>query len=229
MTEGSFAEKVIRFYFELDIPRVPPGTEVLDPYKNKEVKQVVTTYYKTFYQGNHKRIFLFGINPGRFGGGVTGLPFTDPVRLKDTGIDHNFPLKPELSSVYIYEMMEAFGGIQKFADSFFLTALSPVGFTSQGKNLNYYDHKQLEIMVRPFIIETMEKQINLGAVREIAFCLGEGTNAAYFRKLNDEFKWFDEIRSLPHPRWILQYRRKEKDLFINRYVSALNEACAILK
>ena len=50
-----------------------------------------------------QRHLLLGINPGRFGGGVTGIPFTDPIRLQNVcGIENNFEKKQELSSVFIY-------------------------------------------------------------------------------------------------------------------------------
>jgi hypothetical protein len=39
--------------------------------------------------------------------------------------------------------------------------------------------------------------------------------------LNNEHKWFGEIIPLPHPRFILQYRRKQKDEFIHQYLSVL--------
>ncbi len=37
------------------------------------------------------RYLILGINPGRFGGGITGIPFTDPIRLQNIcGIENDF-------------------------------------------------------------------------------------------------------------------------------------------
>ena len=57
---------------------------------------------------------------GRFGSGLTGISFTDPQRLKNVlNIDHSFDMRPELSSEFIYEVIEAFGTPKDFFSSFF--------------------------------------------------------------------------------------------------------------
>jgi hypothetical protein len=61
---------------------------------------------------------------------------------------------------------------------------------------------------------------------ETVFCLGEGTNYQYFTRLNEQYHLFESIISLPHPRWVMQYRRKKKDEFIQLYVSKLKKALA---
>lgn len=220
---GSFAEKNIRFLNGLKFSGdLPEGVEVLVPYKNPAVKEAVRAYYSSFYDDPAQRIFMFGINPGRFGSGVTGISFTDPVRLKAiAGIDHSFELKGELSSEFIYAMIEAYGGLGKFTSRFFLTAVCPLGFTLNGKNYNYYDDTDLEAAVRPFVLKTMQQQIKIGASRKVAVCIGEGDNFKYFNGLNQEQGWFERIVALPHPRWVMQYRRKQLATFINRYVETL--------
>jgi hypothetical protein len=184
---------------------------------------VVTDYYQQYYTGNQERIFLLGINPGRFGGGITGIPFTDPVQLQRLGISHQFPLKTELSSTFVYEFIQAFGGLEKFADCFFLTAICPIGFTRNGKNYNYYDDAILQRAAQPWISQTMKEQLNAGASRKIAVCLGEGTNYRFVSRLNEDEQWFDEIVALPHPRWIMQYKRKTMPEHRDRYVKLLND------
>jgi hypothetical protein len=219
----SFAEKNIRFLNGLKFnENLPDGVEVLVPYRSPAVKEAVRQFYSAYYNDPAQRIFMFGINPGRFGSGVTGISFTDPVRLKTiAGIDHSFEMKGELSSEFIYAMIEAYGGLQDFASRFFLTAVCPLGFTLNGKNYNYYDDPDLESAVRPFVLKTMQQQINIGASKKVAVCIGEGDNFKYFNGLNQEEGWFERIVALPHPRWVMQYRRKQLASFINRYVETL--------
>ncbi len=184
--------------------------------------QVVSAFYRKYFSDTNERTFIFGINPGRFGGGVTGIPFTDPVRLQtNCGISNDFQKRGEISAEFVYMMIEAYGGPEKFYKQFFLTAISPVGFVKYGSNLNYYDEKELERSSTPFVIETMLKQLKLGARRDIAVCLGTGKNFNYFEKLNAEHGFFDKLIPLEHPRFIMQYRRKRLDEFISKYIETL--------
>ncbi len=164
---------------------------------------------------------IIGINPGRFGGGVTGIPFTDPVRLREKcGIENNWPQKQELSSLFVYDMIEAFGGPVSFYNQFYVTAVSPLGFTRNNKNLNYYDDRQLQENITPFVLDCFEKQFKFGVHRSNAFCLGDGKNFQYLSKLNQTVRLFENIVPLPHPRFIMQYRLKRKAEFIDRYLRA---------
>jgi hypothetical protein len=164
---------------------------------------------------------IIGINPGRFGGGVTGIPFTDPIRLEtECGIINNWPKKQELSSLFMYDMINAFGGPAKFYHKFYIAAVSPLGFTKDNKNLNYYDDKQLENSIKDFVVSSMKQQLEFGIERNAVFCLGEGKNFAYVSKLNTECKFFDKVIPLSHPRFIMQYKLKKKDDYINAYLSS---------
>ncbi len=223
-TTGTFAARNIRFLNGLKPDfKLPKKIDVLLPYQSKEVKSVVKSYYSRYYNDQQQRIFMFGINPGRFGSGITGISFTDPVRLKNiAGIDHPFEMKGELSSEFIYEMILGFGGLEKFASRFFLTAVCPLGFTMEGKNYNYYDDPALEKIVRPFVLKTMQKQLAIGADRKVAVCIGEGDNFKYFSRLNAEHGWFERLVALPHPRWVMQYRRRQMSTFISRYTDTLS-------
>ena len=73
-----------------------------------------------------------GINPGRFGGGLTGISFTDPVALKKyCGIDNQLRNKEELSSKFVYEVINHFGGVNKFFSKVFSFCSLPAS-TNQG-------------------------------------------------------------------------------------------------
>ena len=86
--------KIINFYDNLEKISHKSKIEVLNPYISPEVKKIYKTFYHKFFDDNNKRIILFGINPGRLGGGITGIPFTDPYNLKEKcGIDSNFNIK----------------------------------------------------------------------------------------------------------------------------------------
>lgn len=194
----------------------------MNPYLEPDVRRSMRAFLDKFFADNRERTLVLGINPGRFGAGITGVTFTDPVALADfCGIPNNLPRRRELSSVFIYDMIARFGGPDAFYGKFFLTAISPLGYTRDGLNLNYYDEPALTKAVTPFIVDSLERQIALGCRRDVAYVLGFGANRKYLEKLNAEHGFFDRIVALEHPRWILQYRRKKVDFYLGRYVNAL--------
>ena len=82
------SNKILDFLFNLQFPvELPQGIEVMHPFTDEEVKRIVRIFYEKYYSDNNPRYCIIGINPGRFGGGVTGIPFTDPIRL-DKGMSH---------------------------------------------------------------------------------------------------------------------------------------------
>ena len=219
----NFADAILEFLFHVRIPfKLPEDVEVLDAHKREDVQQTCISFYKKYYNDNLQRHLLIGINPGRFGGGITGIPFTDPIRLeKVCGIQNDFQKKQELSSVFMYEMIEAFGGAAAFYKQFYISAVSPLGFVKHGKNLNYYDDKILLKKIEPFVIDCMQRQIAFGLKTDVCFCIGEGENLKYLQKLNSIYRWFERIEPLSHPRFVMQYRLKRKEEFIQQYLSKL--------
>jgi hypothetical protein len=218
-----FGERLIAFYDDLTVPsNLPSDIKVMIPYTNASVKKVVRQFAELYYRDDTHRVFLFGINPGRHGAGVTGITFTDPVRLEtDCGLPNPFTKIAETSSVFIYRVIGSFGGPQRFYRHFFLTALCPLGFTRDGKNLNYYDIKGFDKCLGPYIMETLKMQVQLGALKEKAICLGEGRNYEYFCQLNKRINCFRGIIPLPHPRFIMQYKYREIDQYVEKYFSVL--------
>jgi hypothetical protein len=219
------SDRILSFLTQLEIPvSLPKGVEVMNPFSDAETLRVVKQFYRQYYNDIKPRYCIVGINPGRFGGGVTGIPFTDPIRLeRECKIEISWPKKQELSSIFIYDVINAFGGVEKFYAGFYFTAVSPLGFTKNGKNLNYYDDKELVKSIVPFSVDCFRKQIDWGLNTSVAFCLGEGTNYKYLVKLNNEYKFFDKIEPLSHPRFIMQYRLKRKEEFINNYLTAFHK------
>ncbi len=215
-------KEIMGFIQQLAPPaNLPDGVEVLQPFDDKEVISICNQFYQKFYNDKGERFLMIGINPGRFGGGITGIPFTDPIRLQiECGIDNNWQKKQELSSLFMYEMMKAFGSVEKFYNQFYISAISPLGFVQNGKNLNYYDIKTLKEAVTPFVIDCMEKQLQFNINRSVCFCIGEGENLKYLQQLNANHKWFERIEPLAHPRFIMQYKLKKKQEYIERYLQA---------
>ncbi len=219
-----FGESVRRFYASLDTPRVPRGVVVMNPYGQTAVRGYLKAFFNKYFNDDHARIALLGINPGRFGAGVTGVTFTDPVALaEDCGIPNDLSRKRELSSVYVYDVINRMGGPAKFFQRFFLSAVCPLGFTRDGLNLNYYDDRKLQRAVTPFVVSSMEKHLAFGCRRDHVVILGRGRNAEFFSRLNNEHGWFEEVHAVDHPRFIMQYRRKRLAEYVEVYAALLSK------
>ncbi|MCR8558394.1 DUF4918 family protein [Mucilaginibacter sp. BJC16-A38] len=228
----TFAEKVIQFNKQLDFTgTLPPGINILNPFKeNPQANIIMEQFYSKYYNDDNKRHLIVGINPGRFGGGVTGIPFTDSKRLKSVcHINYEGKETHEPSSVFVYEVIEAFGGPEEFYKHIYINSMCPLGFTASTKdgkeiNYNYYDSKELTAAVYDFMVENIQKQIDLGIYTDTCFCFGTGKNEKFLRKLNDEKGFFKNIVALEHPRFIMQYKAKTKQQYIDKYIAAFHAA-----
>lgn len=201
----------------------------MNPFRNDpDVISAISQFYKRFYNDKRSRHIILGINPGRFGAGITGIPFTDTIRLKEKcGISIPGLKSYETSSVFIYEMIDRYGGPEKFYNDFFISSVSPLGFTSAGKNrkeinYNYYDSKKLIDVIYDFIVESLKKQLEFGIYRDTCLCLGTGKNFRFLSKLNSENHFFGRIVPIEHPRFIMQYKSKEKQRYIETYLEKLS-------
>lgn len=224
MGKDQFATKVLQFFatLKLTVP-LPRGVQVLNPYQDKLVFELCQRFYTQYYSDTKHRTMIIGINPGRFGGGLTGIPFTDPIKLETIcGIKNNLARKQELSSDYIYKMIDAFGGTNLFYENFYFTSVSPLGFTREGKNLNYYDDATLTERLKPFMLECMRSQLDFGINTKTAYCLGEGDNYKFLSQFNEQHQFFEKIIPLAHPRFIMQYKRKSLNPYLDSYLKALS-------
>jgi hypothetical protein len=224
----TFAERMIRYNKQLEFNgTLPTGINIMNPFKeNPQANVLMEQFYTKYYNDDNKRHMVLGINPGRFGGGITGIPFTDPKRLKSVcHINYEGKETHEPSSVFIYEMIAAFGGAEEFYKQIYINSICPLGFTAtteNGKeiNYNYYDSKALTEAVYGFIVENIEKQIDLGNYTDTCFCFGTGKNESFLRKVNAEKGYFKNIIALEHPRFIVQYKAKTKQQYIDKYIAA---------
>lgn len=208
--------------FENQLPELANGTTALLPYTNKETRLLSSQFYTKYYSDELNRALILGINPGRHGAGLTGIPFTDPKRLEENCQITN-PLKShEPSSEFIYRMIDKFGGPELFYKCIFISSVSPIGFIRENKNYNYYDDKNLCEILKPYMIYQMNQLLKLNLKTKKIICLGEGKNYQFLKTLNEGHGWFGEIIPLAHPRFIMQYKRKQLNEYIELYIKALN-------
>ncbi|MBS1627606.1 MAG: SMUG2 DNA glycosylase family protein [Bacteroidetes bacterium] len=227
----TFAQKVIEFNKNLQyIGKLPPDFQVLNPYHNNpETILVMQKFYYKFYNDYNKRKFIIGINPSRHGAGVTGVPFTDTKRLESAcGITMHSAHTHEISSVFMYDMINYFGGVKSFYQKFYINSPFPLAIVKKAKeniwlNANYYDDKKLFENVKDFMLLSLKQHISLGLDTSEVFILGK-KNATFIEILNKEHQLFNKLTILEHPRFIQQYKLKNKQLYIDKYILTLNNA-----
>lgn len=228
---NTFADRIIEFNRDLDYTGpLPAGFRVINPYlDNPETIKVMERFYRKYYDDPEPRRFIIGINPGRHGAGVTGIPFTDTKRLESVcGIRMESAHTHEVSSVFIYEMIEEYGGAASFYQKYYINSPFPLAIlkeTKEGKwlNANYYDDRSLFQMTEDFMIASLRKQIAFGLDTSEVFILGK-KNADYIDRLNKKAGLFGRLTLLEHPRYIQQYKSKEKQLFIDKYIRTLGKS-----
>src|SRR5690554_6390913 len=165
---ATFAKQVIDFQKNISLTaELPSKTKVFNPCKdNALIQDILKQFYSKFFDDHQHRKLMVGIKPGRLGAGVTGIPFTDTKRLSEVcGIDTETFETHEPSSVFVYELIQAFGGPKKFYREFYISSVCPLGFVRQNKksnwvNCNYYDDPALFEAVKPFIISSLKTQID---------------------------------------------------------------------
>ncbi len=225
----TFGDKVIDFNRSLFYSgKLPEGFQVINPFLyNPETVEVMHRFYSKYYHDSNQRKFIIGINPSRHGAGVTGVPFTDTKRLESVcGIKMLSAHTHEVSSIFLYEMIAEYGGAEDFFRKFYINSPFPLAIvrqTNDGKwlNANYYDDTALFEMVKDYMILSLKAHISIGLDTSEVYVLGK-KNAEFIQKLNREAKLFGSLKVLEHPRYIQQYKSKEKQLYIDKYILTLN-------
>ena len=223
----TFADRVIDFNRNLTYNgELPPDFQVMNPFMdNPETMKVMSEFYHKYYDDNKERRFIIGINPSRNGAGVTGVPFTDTKRLDSVcGIKMASARTHEVSSVFVYDLIEAYGGADLFYNDFYINSPFPLAIIRESKggnwlNANYYDDRMLFNLVKEYMIESLKKHIDLGLDTDEVFILGV-KNANFIAKLNAEEKMFGKLTALEHPRYIQQYKSRDKLFYIDKYLNA---------
>lgn len=224
----SIGQRIIAFNKGLQYTgSLPEGFAVLNPYlDNPETLEVMTAFYNRFYHDEAPRKFIIGINPSRHGAGITGVPFTDTKHLEsDCGIRMHSARTHEVSSVFVYDMIAQYGGVEAFYKDYYINSPFPLAIVrrnAQGNwlNANYYDAPELFALTREYMIETLKKHIALGLDTQKVYVLGK-KNATFLEKLNKEATLFEKMVVLEHPRYIEQYKSKEKQLYIDKFITLL--------
>ena len=275
----TLAEKIIGFNSKLDFRgTLPDGIRIMNPFReNEQVMEVSSAFYRKYYNDRNPRHLILGINPGRFGSGLTGIPFTDPKHVTaNCGIPYSGPMAHEPSSVFVYDMIRAFGGEEAFYKKFYISAVCPLGFTKLLPNLsssvghesilldpqtpqmeystsrfigtlqspqtpkgtphtlgfvgktrevnyNYYDSRELTATVMDFMVESLQTQLRFGLEHDVCFCFGTGKNEKFLNELNKTYHFFERIVALEHPRYIMQYKAKAKEEYIEKYTRVFRE------
>jgi len=174
-------------------------------------QQVMSAFWHRFYSGDLPRQVICGLNPGRLGAGLTGVPFTDfqtlarwmpQIERQDT----------EPSAQFFAKVVDAIG-VESFFQRFYVTNISAVGYVKDGRNLNYHDlpAEALEFVGRRFV-EEME---NVRPLRIIA--LGRQVERS-IKKLLPEVS----VTYLPHPAWVSTYRKSSQQDWIDLYLIKLS-------
>lgn len=211
--------------------QLPEGFGILDPFRGPSadvIWRINTAFYKRFYSDAAPRRLILGINPGRLGAGLTGIPFTDTKRLtEDCGIACPELHSHEPSSVFVYRVIHAMGGPGAFYSRFLISSVCPLGFLyhkANGRpvNANYYDSAALSTAVMPFIEQSLRTHVAMGLRTDVVFCLGAGDNFRALTAIDKRLGLFGRIVPLDHPRYIMQYRAKMMDEYVERFINLLN-------
>ena len=199
----------------------------MNPFReNDDIMPITEAFYNKFYNDTSKRKLILGINPGRFGAGATGIPFTDTKRLSEyCGIHAGSMQTHEPSSVFIYKMINRYGGVKKFYNDYYINSICPLGFLRKSDkgnwiNCNYYDYEELFQVMEKFLVASLKKQISFGIETDVCYSLGK-KNAKYLERINKKEKLFDKIEVLDHPRYIVQYKSRFMDEYIEGYLNRL--------
>lgn len=225
-------EEILKFYFSLDFdPRLlPEKVAIMNPYQqgSKEVDRVMELFHKKYFNDHAPRHLILGINPGRNGAGLTGIPFTDTPALEDKCEISTSINTKETSSEFIYKWIESYGGPKKFYKNWFIGGVCPLGFLIKNQrgnwvNWNYYDDAKLKAIMTPFILENLKRQIKLCQSPKKAIILGTGKNFQFVSELNKKEKLFTELIAIEHPRYVMQYKRKQLGTYLEKFNDALRE------
>ncbi len=231
MERETFATRVTEFNRNLFFSDpLPENIRIMNPFRdNPEILPLSERFYHKFYNDRNPRKMILGINPGRLGAGVTGIPFTDTKRMQAVcGIKVESAVTHEPSSVFVYDVIRAYGGPEKFYGEFYIHSICPLGFIIRNPkgnwvNCNYYDDKALLATMYPFMVKSLREQLEFGIDRERCFVLGK-KNARFIQEINKKEHFFKQLLILEHPRYIAQYRSREVENYVARYLEYLTNA-----
>ena len=224
------ADQILDFYrsISFDLNTLDPDLNVLNPFSLASAEQtsVLDQFYHKFYGDQKPRNLILGINPGRLGAGATGIPFTDTKRLMHCGINMEEVTTHEPSSVFVYEAIDAYGGPSAFYNKFLIGSVCPLGFVVKKDNswinFNYYDRASFTRKLTPFLLEQIKIQLALAGLNERIIVFGTGKNLKFLERLNNEYAFTPELIAIEHPRYIMQYKYKDRERYISKYLEVFS-------
>lgn len=229
MIEDTLAQQIISFNRQVQFNgELPEGYGVINPFIDDQTTMaVMEQFYMKFYNDRQARKFLIGINPSRHGAGITGVPFTDTKRLEShCGIPVPGRHSHELSSVFIYDVIAAYGGAEAFYSRCFINSPFPLALIKQSAmgrwvNVNYYDSRALWSLLKPHMKVYLKRFSEFHIDPTEVIILGK-KNALFIQEINQELNLFKKITVLEHPRFIQQYRSRDRDAYILKYLRAID-------
>ncbi len=226
-------KKIVDYYKWLSLQNIElfDKYKIVNPYKQERIIKIVEMFYNKYFDDNNNRYLILGASPARRGTSATGIPFEDEEHIyKLTGeIVNDFYINKN-SSNFLYDVMENYGGIDKFYSDFFFGFVCPLGIVNTNNknnevNVNYYENNKLKKHLNDFIKKSLEELIKMGINRDVCYCIGSGDNYQFLSKLNEENNYFKRIVALEHPRYIMQYNKDKVSFYMNKYLKELNNKC----
>lgn len=187
----------------------------------------LSTFYQKYYADKQGRHFIFGINPGRFGAGLTGVPFTDPLRLEtECGIENKLPKSGALFPDFCLAIYSWLWWNSDFCPIFLHHFAIALGLCAQWREYPRLLRRPATCPQRRAVYCVEPADATAISPLEIRpFASVKARIMPILKKLNEREGFFREIIR-PHPRWIMQYRRKRVEEFVERYVGVLQSLCA---
>ena len=227
--DETIAQKILEFDEKLSkkILVIPEGFRIINPYNNLMVKEITTKFYNKFYNDNKKRRMILGSSPARRGTAITGVPYEDAIHLqRETGIFIDNFYVNKSSSNFLYDVIDLYGGCDKFYRDFYMNFVCPLGIvkttqTGSEVNCNYYEYKNLKNSLYEFMVDTIKEQLTFNIDTSVCYCIGSGENYKFLLDINKKYNFFENIIPLEHPRFIMQYNSKNKDMYLDKYLNAL--------
>lgn len=210
-----FSENLNRYNLNYEFKRLlnENGISMLEGYLDQS--DIMDAFCEKFYSNKIPKIVICGINPGRLGAGLTGVPFFDFASLSKI-----FPSilrkDTENTAQFFFKVIEKIG-VERFFNYFYITNVSSVGYSKGKSNFNF---DKLPDNLRSIVFSNFAEEIELiKPVKIIA--LGD---AAFNGVESALGKNSYRLEKLKHPSWIMQYKRNEISFWVQAYADALSKS-----
>ena len=181
----------------------------------------IIEFHKIYVEPNSPKVVICGINPGRNGAGLTGIPFIDFASLSKMLPD----IKEndwEPSAKFFFSVIQKFE-IEAFYRNFHVTNISWFGFSriDKQKNVNYFE-KDISTEIAIYLIDKFVEEM-------------EHINPDYIIPLSkpvlyelESLKKQNKIRAkigirLNHPSWVTTYCSNDLSTWRQKYVDTLTK------